>query len=279
MKSSNRVVVAVLVVVALAIGFWVLALGPKRNEADELAGQVEQQRLALAEAQSKASEAAAARRHFPADYRRLVTLGQAAPAGDETSSLLVELNHIAERTKVEFDSIQLSNSGGEAAPAPEATPTVPAPTAEPASGVPASSTVPPTEAAASVMPLGASVGPAGLAVMPYTLTFNGDFFQIANFIKEVDSLVHTGPGKVSVDGRLVTIDGFALTGAAVEGFPHLSATFVVTTYLTPPGQGLTAGATPSAPASVTTVAGASEVATESAATASSSESAQEVAAR
>ena len=37
----------------------------------------------------------------------------------------------------------------------------------------------PTEAAASLMPLGASIGPAGLAVMPYNLIFNGTFFQIA----------------------------------------------------------------------------------------------------
>ena len=98
------------------------------------------------------------------------------------------------------------------------------------------------------------MGPAGLAVMPYTLDFSGNFFQIANFIKEIDSLVHTGPGKVAVDGRLVTLDGFALTAAAEKGFPQLNANFAVTTYLTPPGQGLTAGATPTAP-TVTTPAG------------------------
>jgi Tfp pilus assembly protein PilO len=249
MKSSNRLVISILVVAALAIGFWMLALGPKREEASELAGQAEEERLSLAGARSKAAEAVEARRRFPVDYRQLVTLGQAVPANDETASLLVELNHIANDTKVKFNSIQLASTGEAAAPAPTVAtaPTAPAPEA-PSGAVPAATTVPPTEAAAATTPLGASVGPAGLAVMPYTLSFSGNFFQIADFIEGIDSLVHTGSSKVAVDGRLVTLDGFALTGAAEDGFPQLSASFAVTTYLTPPGQGLTAGATPITPA-------------------------------
>ena len=92
MGSSNRLIVSILAVAALAIGFWMLALGPKREEASELSGQVGQLQVALSEAQSKAAAAAAAQREFPVDYRQLVVLGQAVPAGDETASLLVELN-------------------------------------------------------------------------------------------------------------------------------------------------------------------------------------------
>ena len=57
------------------------------------------------------------------------------------------------------------------------------------------------------MPLGATVGPAGLAVMPYSLTFTGNFFEVANFIDKIDSQVHTGEASVEVEGRLMTIDG------------------------------------------------------------------------
>ena len=63
------------------------------------------------------------------------------------------------------------------------------------------------------MPLGATVGPAGLAVMPYTLTFGGSFFQIADFIKGLDSLVETKNEEVAVDGRLFTVNGFSLQAA------------------------------------------------------------------
>lgn len=272
MKSSNRLLVSILVVAALAIGFWVLALGPKREEADELASQVEQQRLSLAAARSEVTEGVAARKQFPADYRQLVTLGQATPANDETASLLVELNRIANDAKVKFNSLQLASTGESTAEVPAPAPAAPTtPATEPGSGaVPASTTVPPTEAAAALMPLGASVGPAGLAVMPYTLDFSGNFFQIANFIKGIDSLVHTGSNQVAVNGRLVTLDGFALSGATEAGFPQLNASFAVTTYLTPPSQGLTAGAISTGPPAVTTPAGASEAATEASTTTSES---------
>ncbi len=104
-----------------------------------------------------------------------------------------------------------------------------------------------TEAAASLLPLGASIGPAGLAVMPYTLTFDGDFFKIADFIKGIDSLVKTSNEDVTVDGRLLTLDGFSLAADDEKGFPDLEATFAVTTYLTPPSEGEGGGTTPSAP--------------------------------
>ena len=46
----------------------------------------------------------------------------------------------------------------------------------------------------------------------------------------------------------MTLNGFALSADGEGGFPHLNANFSVTTYVMPPGQGLTAGATPTAPA-------------------------------
>ncbi len=266
MSASNRTIISILVVAALAIAFWMLALGPKREEADELSSQADQQRLALSEAQSQIAAATTAKRAFPSDYRQLVTLGQAVPAGDETSSLLVELNQVATESKVKFDGIRLTGSGetAEAAAAPVAPAPAPeSPAGSPAS-VPASETVPPTEAAASLLPLGANIGTAGLGVMPYSLTFSGDFFHVARFIKGIDSLVSPGSTQVSVDGRLVTLDGFALNADPVREFPHLNATFAVTTYVTPPTQGITAGATPTAPSPVTTPTGAGETATQAA---------------
>jgi hypothetical protein len=124
--------------------------------------------------------------------------------------------------------------------------------------VPAAASVPPTEAAASLLPLGATVGTAGLGVMPYNLDFSGDFFQVADFIKGINSLVKTGDA-VAVDGRLMTLDGFALVPDGEEnGVPKLKATFAVTTYVTPPDQGVTAGATSTAPAPETAAAAPSE---------------------
>ena len=250
MAASTRLIASILVIAVLAVAFWMLALAPKREKADELGQQVNQLKVTLAEAESEATNAAAARQSFPADYRQLVVLGQAAPEGDETSSLLVELEAISNKTQVQFEGIQLDSSGGEVA-ASTAPPLTPAPTT-PSSGssgaVPASESVPPTEVAASLLPLGASIGPAGLAVMPYTLTFKGNFFHIADLIHELDALVRTSGSKVAVDGRLLTLSSFTLSEESDRGFPYLEASFTVTSYVTPPSQGVTAGATPAEPA-------------------------------
>jgi Tfp pilus assembly protein PilO len=265
MSSSNRLIISILLVAGLAIAFWTLALGPKREEASELSAEAGQLQVALSEAQAKAVQAAAAKRAFPADYRQLVVLGQAAPQGDETSSLLVQLNSVANKSKVSFNNFQLESTGEAPAPTPAPSEAPPAETSTGAAGsVPASSTIPPTEAAASLMPLGASIGPAGLGVMPYSLGFKGNFFQVADFIKRIDSLVHTNNQKVSVNGRLVTLDGFALAADPEKEFPHLIANFAVTTYVVPPTQGLTAGASPTGPAPITTPAGAAQAASSSA---------------
>ncbi len=245
MSSSNRLIVSILGIAVLAVAFWMLALSPKRKEADELSSQASQLQVSLETAQAKVTEAVAAKQEFPTDYRQLVVLGKATPAGEETASLLVQLNHVAKDSHIRFESILL-NDEGEESTAPE---------------TPPGTLAPPTEVAASLMPLGASIGPAGLAVMPYNLSFTGDFFHVANFIKGIDSLVHSNDSKVAVDGRLVTLDGFALNASANGGFPLLRASFAVTTYVTPPNQGLTAGATPTEPApSIATPSGATPAA-------------------
>ncbi|HSR93292.1 MAG TPA: hypothetical protein VLK56_00360 [Solirubrobacterales bacterium] len=238
MSSSNRAVVAVLAIAVVVGGFWVLALSPKREEASKLDTQVEQVKGSLAQHQAEIVAAEEARTDFPAEYQHLVVLGKAVPGGDETASLLVQVNHIADHAGVRFSNLALSSEG-----AGETSETAEAPPPAEASGAPVSA----TEVAAATMPLGATIGPAGLGVMPYTLTFGGNFFQVADFIKGLDSLVKTKSEKVAVDGRLLTVNGFSLQAAPKLGFPALEATFSVTTYLTPPGQGLTGGATPESP--------------------------------
>lgn len=232
-STSNLVIAAMLVVAALAVAFWMLALSPKREEAAELGDQVEQVEASLAAHRAEVAEAEEAREQFSSDYQKLVVLGKAVPGDDDTASLLVQMTGISADAGVSFRNIKLNSAAGSGEEAP-----APAPAS---SGTPVSA----TEASASLLPLGASIGPAGLAVMPYTLTFDGSFFEIADFINGIDSLVKTKQGEVVVDGRLVTVDGFSLVAGSDAGFPALQASFSVTTYLTPPSQGITGGATPS----------------------------------
>jgi Tfp pilus assembly protein PilO len=290
-KASDRAIIFGVVLAALAIGFYLLVLGPKRNTGSELENQISDLHASISAEQQKASFGEQARKEFPRYYGRLVVLGKAVPQQADTSSMLVQLNSIADRSNVRFSGISLSQGAGTAGtgtsststPAPTSTPppatagTSTTPSAPASSGTSttssttasatsgssgstaatASSTlVPATEASAASLPIGAVVGPAGLPTLPYNLTFKGTFFDISNFIGGVDGLVTPNDGgtQVSSNGRLFTVDGFALNVGLPGSAQKLSANFLVTTYVTPEDQGLTAGASPGGPAAPTSPA-------------------------
>ena len=246
--SSNRLIIAILAVVAVAVAFWMLALSPKREEASKLSEKVEREEAALAQNRQTLATAEAARREFPADYEKLVALGKAVPADDEAASLIVDLHAIADRAGIRFEKIELDTDGEAAEPVSESSAGT-----EPA---------PPTEVAASLLPLGAKVGGAGLATMPYKLTFTGRYEEVEAFIRGIDSLVDSTSRGVAVNGRLLTINGFKLETVPNGLLPRLQASFSVTTFVTPPGEGGTAGATALGPAEETETAAAASATTE-----------------
>lgn len=273
MKVSDKAIVFGVVVVALAIGFYMMVLSPKREKASELNDQISQLHDSISQQEQVASFAEQARKDFPRYYGRLVVLGKAVPAQGETASMLVQLSSITDRNHLKLQSLALagdeasagtgassaSTPAAAASSATAATSTTPSSgstsTTPTTSGAAATATADPTaapatESAAASLPIGATVGPGGLGTMPYTLKFSGGFFDIANFIGGIDGLVQpTDDGaRVSPDGRLITIDGFALNGGAPGSSPILKANFAVTTYATPADQGLTLGASPSGPA-------------------------------
>jgi Tfp pilus assembly protein PilO len=241
-------------------------MGPKREEASKLNDEVTSLRATVEQTEADAAAGEQAQKDFPTNYRRLVALGKAVPADADTSSLLRQVQALSERSNVDFRSINLEAGGGTTAAAPAAAPVTPPPaegeatTEDTASSdtaaTDASTTAtaaPASEASAALLPIGATVGAAGLPVMPYSLEFQGSFFNIADFFGQLDDMVETDNEKVAVTGRLLTIDGFELA-AGPGGFPSLTATVSTTSYLTPADQGLAAGATPSAPAPATDAA-------------------------
>jgi Tfp pilus assembly protein PilO len=301
-KRSDLSIVAGIAAVVLIGAFWVLVLSPKRQHASELQDQVDQLRASVELQQQSAAAAREARSNYDTDYRKLVVLGKAVPEDSDQPSLIVQLQRLADKASVDFESIDLSSSSsataptpisagsnGQVTPAPQAagsstastssssSSSTPPSSSTSASSTPSSSTssssstpstasastsvpatpVAPTESSAAGLPLGASVGPAGLPVMPYELSFSGGFFEIADFLKELDAMVNAHGGHVGVRGRLLTVDSFSLatddtsTTDQAPSTGTLSASFSVTTYLTPPDQGITAGATEGGPAPAT----------------------------
>jgi Tfp pilus assembly protein PilO len=259
MKSSDRAILVGIGLVAVLAGFWFLVLSPKRAEVSKLDGEVSAVSQSVTQQEELAAFAETAKGDYASNYQRMVVLGKAAPAGEDTASLFVQIDEIAGRSGMGFQAIRLNDSGGGEAPTP-ASQTTADPPAEgqiastgstDSSGTAAPTAAVPTEATAAALPIGATVGSAGLPVMPYDIELSGDFFQLADFLAGLDRLVTARHGREVVDGRLLTIDGFSLAGDEQKGFRVLNADLSVTTYVTPADQGITAGATPSAPAPTT----------------------------
>ena len=249
MKATDRSVLLVLGAVVAIAALWFLLIAPKRDQASQLSAEVENLRGAVEQAEQSATAAEAAKADYEQNYHQLVVLGKAAPASDDTASLFVQFDEVAGASGVDLNGITLAGGGGGGVQTAAAQTTTDQSLDQAESGAEAvPSATPATEASAALLPIGAAIGPAGLPVMPYELTLKADYFQLAAFIDGLQKLVGYSHGRPTVDGRLVTIDGFIFEGDTEVGFPALDATLNVTTFLSPADQGVTAGGTPAAPA-------------------------------
>lgn len=268
MKRSDRMILLVLPLAALVVGFYLLAVAPKREEIASLDEEIAALQESAATAESQIEVAEGARRRFSRNYAEVVSLGAAVPAASDQATFIYDLSQLGVSNSVRFQSFEVSASGAPAAAAPPPPP--PSEEGEGSgedggedSGEEAPTTpvaAAPTEANAATLPIGSTVGPAGLPVMPYKLKFNGSFFDMADFFADLDDnvdLAKPGEGDAApaAGGRLVTVNGFAMVGDPVHGFPLVQSSLSVTTYVLPASQGLAAGANPAGPAPIPSVPG------------------------
>jgi Tfp pilus assembly protein PilO len=216
MSSNDRNLLLVIPVIAALVAVWFLFVSPKQDQVKKLDQQVSSIQGQVQSEQQSISEGTQARKQFPGAYQRLVVSGKAVPATDETASLLVQVDRAASASGVSFRSID-AGSGSGAGSSPDA------------SGAVSTGTV----------------DASGLTEIPYTLTFKGTFFQIADFISRIDRLVKPKGDRIVSNGRLTTIDGFTLGPDQPRPLPALAVSVNITTYLSGPAPAAAAGSTPS----------------------------------
>ena len=249
MKASDRAILVSLVVVGAFAAFWFLALSPKRQDASELGDKIAQLESDVSTQEQTAASGRQAQADYESNFSSLVVLGKAAPTDGDTPSMLRQLVDISNESKVAFGLLQLGTAPAEPTPAAAETTTDQNEASEaPAEGEATPvATAPATEASAASLPLGATVGSAGLDRLAYDMTFQGDFFQIADLFKGIDDMVGSKSASVNVGGRLITINGFAMTKEMADG--PLKAELSISSYVLPDSQGLTAGGTSTMPPS------------------------------
>ena len=223
MNTKNPILIVAVAAVLVSFAFYNFALKPKQSEADAVQAKVEEAQSRLDAAHSLLSSNTTASKAFKTAYSTVVRLGKAVPGDDDVRSLVVQLDRAAKSTNVDFQSIQVGGAAG--APAVATDPT----------GAP------------STLPPGATIGPAGFPIMPFSFSFRGGFFRLSKFFQRLDAFVRASNKRIDVTGRLLTVDALKLEPDAT-GFPNIKATVSATSYLVSPLEGTTAGASPAGPA-------------------------------
>ena len=163
---------------ALLAAFWFLALAPKRKTASDLGAKLSAAQQQIDSARSAAAGYRAAKASYRSDYATVARLGKAVPTDDDVPSLVYQLESAAKRTDVDFRAVKLSDdrrerrraagrghhhdehprrarhAGGDGYAAP-----------------------------------GASVGSAGFPTMPFSFTFQGNFFHLSTFFDRLQRFI------------------------------------------------------------------------------------------
>jgi Tfp pilus assembly protein PilO len=233
MTARDRGVLMAIATLVVLGAVWFLLVAPEREKASKLDASVTAASGQLASAEGELAAARSAQARYTAAYASIVSLGKAVPPAQEVPSLIYQLEHASNQRHVEFSSIVAGGAGGAAGSGGAAAP---------ASGAATSSAL---SAAASKV----------FTQMPFTFVFNGSFFALEHLFGQLDRFAQrTTSGSLQVSGRLLTVQSVKLSPAANLGAAGtgsqgvLSGTITATAYVLPASQGLTAGASPTAPA-------------------------------
>ena len=230
MNRTKVLIPAVLAVAAIA-AFYFLVLAPKRDEIAKLDAEVSAAEATAQQAESQAASYLKAKDNYKANYTTVARLGKAVPADDDVRSLIVQMDDATSRSKVTFQSVNLSPGQSDAGDG-----------------------VKPTGDQLAPAPGSVPVGSAGFAAMPFTFSFDGSFFRLSNFFSRLERFVHVNGDEIDVTGRLMLVGSISVQPNSEGGLSQLKAQIGAATYLVPPTQGLTGGATPQSPTGATPAA-------------------------
>jgi hypothetical protein len=215
MKPRDRLVLAVIGVAGVIVALWFFAVTPKRDDAKAVAVQVTAAEKRRDAANQAAAVAEQARETYHRDYATVARLGKALPVKADVPSLVYQLETAARAAKVDFRSIRVQSSSA-TAPSPAISLKPDAAASPPAAATPAA-------------PKGAAPGP-GIVPKPFQFTFHGNFLSLRRLLSEIDRFSRVKGSKVSVSGRLLTVDAVAMNPSA-KGLPDIKAEIKANAYV------------------------------------------------
>jgi Tfp pilus assembly protein PilO len=209
--QRDRIVIGIVATIAVLGAFWFLLMAPAREEASKAAAAVTAAQTRVETARGKLATATAAKTDYNKQVLTIARLGKAVPPTDDTPSLMYQLERTARRAGVDFRSFKVE--------AATAAPAAASPGATPA---------------------------ADLKPMPFKVKFKGEFAELRKFLDYVQSFATPKGDTLDVRGRLLTVDGVAMSPDG-NVWPNITADLVVSAYTAPVSDAKAAAAAPGAP--------------------------------
>jgi hypothetical protein len=201
MSGRDRSLIAIIAVLVVAVGGWLILVRPVKSQANQLQAQITSAHTKLAQAEAAVRTGQAAEVEYKNFTAQLRAVSVAVPGATEVPRLIDQLQAAADRSHTGFVAVSLGAS------------------ATPAAG-PASTG---TTAAAATIPS------QGL-----TLDFTGGYFAVAKLLGTLAGFVHADNNDFSATGRLLTINTVSFS-AGPHGFPGVSASVSASDYSIPAG--------------------------------------------
>jgi Tfp pilus assembly protein PilO len=185
-KPAQFALVAGLLLFILLVGYFTL-ISPKRSSAADL-----KQQTAAVQSQINNNRSSAFTQALPAVRSASVfKVTQAMPNKLDTPDVILELNALAQKSGISFDSIA---PGGD------------------------SSTTTTT------------LSPDPFATEPIQVQFTGSFYNLLTFLQRVRNLVRVQNGKLFTAGRLFDVSSVSLAQGA-KGWPQVQATLTINEFV------------------------------------------------
>jgi Tfp pilus assembly protein PilO len=174
MKSRDKTVIAIVLMLVVALGGYYVLVHPKHKQATQLDAQIVSAQNALSQAEAEVQTALAAEAEYKTYVKQLKAINTAVPSDDQIPELINQLQSASTRNKIGFQAVSLA--GGAAA------------TATPAS---TTSTTFPSE--------------------NFSLSFTGGYFSVARLLGNLAALVRADNKHFHATGRLLSIGTLSLS--------------------------------------------------------------------
>jgi hypothetical protein len=207
LRPRDRIALVAILILALAGGYYVLALKPEQHKAKALTSAIAAQRQALTTAEVNYRAGRAAQASIKTDGPEWAALRKAVPDTSDIPALLRVLERNANAVHVKMQAITLNASTSSAG----ATPSTPSTAAAPS-----------TSGATGGTATGAAAAPTSI---PLSLTFAGGYTALHNLVQRLDGLVVVSRNKVHATGPLLSISNVSLSGS-----PKLTVQLTATIY-------------------------------------------------